>query len=231
LLKYYSQHAHIETLRIETEKGIRIHGWFVKNVHQEKLPVILYFGGNAEEVSYLARYADKVKGWSLVLMNYRGYGLSEGTPSEKNLYYDALSLYDYLIRRDDIDRERIIVMGRSLGTGVATRLAQYRQVRGVILVSPFDSLISVGKEVFPFLPVHLLLRSRFDSLSRAPSISAPLLVIVAAHDDIVRPRHSKKLMEQWGGPVSLRVIDGEDHNTIHDNAQYWETMNAFLGNY
>ncbi len=230
MLKLCSQHSQIDLLSIETEKDVRIHGWLVKNPDREKSPVIIYFGGNAEEISYLVHYANKIKGWSLALMNYRGYGLSEGRPTEKNLYHDAVLLYDYLSRREDIDRERIIVMGRSLGTGVATYLAQQRQVAGVILVSPYDSLISVGKEVFPFLPVRLLLRNRFDSLSRAPSISAALLVIVATDDHIVHPRHSKKLLEKWGGPVSLKVIEGEDHNTIHDNAQYWEMINAFLAN-
>lgn len=225
LVKRYS---HIETISLKSGNNITIHGWLVKNSGLSKSPLIIYFGGNAEEVSYLIHYAEKVKGWSLAIMNYRGYGLSEGKPTEKNLYTDAISIYDYFTKRDDIDNERIVVMGRSLGTGVATYLAQMRQVKAMILVSPYDSLVSVARDHFPFFPVKLLLKHRFDSISRAPFISAPLLVLIASEDKIIRIRHSKKLAEKWGGPYSLKIIEGEDHNTIHDNEIYWKTINDFL---
>lgn len=220
--------SHIETISLKSSNHIIIHGWLVKNSDLPKASLIIYFGGNAEEVSYLVHYAEKVKGWSLAIMNYRGYGLSEGKPTEKNLYADAISIYDYFAKRDDIDNKKIVVIGRSLGTGVATYLAQTRQVRGVILVSPYDSLVSIAREHFPFLPVKLLLRHRFDSLSRAPFISAPLLIIAASDDNVIRIRHSIKLAEKWGGPYTLKIIEGEEHNTIHDNKTYWETINDFL---
>ncbi len=222
------RYSHIETISLKSGNHITIHGWLVKNSGMPKSSLIIYFGGNAEEVSYLIHYAEKVKGWSLAIMNYRGYGLSEGKPTENNLYADAISIYDYFTKRADIDNRRIVVMGRSLGTGVATYLAQIRQVRGVILISPYDSLASVAREHFPFLPVKLLLRHRFDSLSRAPFISAPLLIIGASDDTVIRIGHSIKLAEKWGGPHSLKIIEGEDHNTIHDNEIYWKTINDFL---
>ena len=106
-----------------------------------------------------------------------------------------------------------------------------RPVKALILVSPYDSFMSIGKHHYPFLPVNLLLRHRFDSLSRAPLISAPLLVITAADDTIIPLKHSKKLAEKWGGPHSLKIIEGEDHNTIHDNAEYWKTINEFLAKF
>jgi len=222
------RYSHIEDVNLKTGNNISIKGWLVKNSTLLKSPLIIYFGGNAEELSYLIYYADKFKGWSLALINYRGYGLSEGKPSEKDLYTDAVSIYDYFSKRDDIDNTRIVLIGRSLGTGVATYLAQMRPVKALILVSPYDSIISLGKHHYPFLPVNLLLRHRFDSLSRAPLISAPLLVITAADDTIIPLKHSKKLAEKWGGPHSFKIIEGEDHNTIHDSAEYWKTINEFL---
>jgi hypothetical protein len=228
ILKRYS---HVENINLKTGNNISIKGWFVKNSTLLKSPLIIYFGGNAEELSYMIYYADKVKGWSLALINYRGYGLSEGKPSEKDLYADAVSIYDYFSKRDDIDNTRIVLIGRSLGTGVATYLAQMRPVKALILVSPYDSIISIGKHHYPLLPVNLLLRHRFDSLSRAPLISAPLLVITAADDTIIPLKHSKKLAEKWGGPHSLKIIEGGDHNTIHDNAEYWKTINEFLAKF
>jgi pimeloyl-ACP methyl ester carboxylesterase len=228
IAKRYSHSSQIENISLKSEKGICIRGWFVKNSTLKESALIIYFGGNAEEVSYLIFHTDKIKGWSLALMNYRGYGLSEGKPTEKNLYTDAISIYDYFTKRDDIDKKRIVVMGRSLGTGVATYLAKMRPVKALILVSPYDSLLSVAKEHFPFLPVKLLLRHRFDSLSRAPFISAPLLVLVASEDNIIRISHSKKLAEKWGGEHSLIIVEGEDHNTIYDREIYWKTINEFL---
>jgi hypothetical protein len=225
------RNSRVEPISLKTHDNLTIRGWFLKNSLSSKSPVILYFGGNAEEVSYLLDYTEKIKGWSWVIMNYRGYGLSEGKPSEKNLYRDAITLYDYFVKRDDIDKERIAVMGRSLGTGVATYLAQTRKTSAVILVSPYDSLVSVGKSIFPFLPVNLILRHRFDSLSRAPFITVPLLVLVASDDNIIPVQYSRKLAEKWGAAYSLIIIKGEDHNTIHDNANYWEAIDDFLKKY
>jgi pimeloyl-ACP methyl ester carboxylesterase len=222
------RNSRVEPISLKTHDNLTIRGWFLKNSSSSKSPLILYFGGNAEEVSYLLDYAEKTKGWSWVLINYRGYGLSEGKPSETNLYRDAISLYDYFAKRDDIDKDRIVIMGRSLGTGVATYLAQMRKTSAVILVSPYDSLVSVGKSVFPFLPVNLILRHRFDSLSRAPFITVPLLVLVASDDNIIPVQYSRKLAEKWGAAYSLIIIKGEDHNTIHDNANYWEAIDDFL---
>ncbi len=117
---------------------------------------MIYFGGNGEEVSWLVPEFSRVPDWAALLVNYRGYGLSEGQPSETKLYRDALALYDRATRRPDIDSGRVIVMGRSLGTGVATYLASQRPVAGVVLISPYDSLVQVAREAYPFLPVNLL---------------------------------------------------------------------------
>ncbi len=222
------QHEDVEDISLKTRDGLIIRGWIVTNPHAEKSPLILYFGGNAEEVSYLIRESDKFGGWSLALMNYRGYGLSEGKPGENALLDDALTIYDYFSHREDVDPERILVMGRSLGSGVAVYLAQQRQVTGVILVTPFDSMTSVAREKFPWLPVSLLLKHRFDSLSRAASIKAPLLALAAKEDMIVPPSHAKRLVDKWGGQSKLVVLEGVDHNTVDSNPQYWKMIKDYL---
>ena len=229
--KISKRHPNAEDIAIKSSDGVILRGWLVKNSKLMRPPLIIYFGGNAEEVSYLIDEAGRFNGWSLALMNYRGYGLSQGKPSEKNLFSDAISLYDYMMKRDDIDHKKIIVMGRSLGTGVATYLAQMRRVEGVILVSPFDSLTNIGKKTFPFLPVNLILRHRFDSISRAHSISAPLLVLVAADDKIISARHSEKLAQRWGGEHYLTIIKGQDHNTISNSETYWKRIKDFLARF
>jgi hypothetical protein len=219
-----------EEITIVSTDKTTLRGWLVKPAVTGKTPLIIYFGGNAEEVSWLISEAQRFKGWAVCLMNYRGYGLSEGSPGEKELYSDALAIYDYCVKRSDIDNQRIVVTGRSIGTGVATYLAQNRAVRGAILICPFDSLVSVGKKHYPFLPVSLLLKHRFDSASRAPTIKTPLLALIAANDEIIPRESSQRLIEQWGGPHSVKIIEGS-HNTLQDSTGYWESFEKFLAQF
>jgi len=205
----------------------KLHGWLVKPAGALKPPLVIYFGGNAEEVSWLINEAQRLKGWAVCLMNYRGYGLSEGRPGEQALYSDALAVYDRLVKRGDVDAQRIVVMGRSIGTGVATYVAQHRPVTAAILICPFDSLVSVGRKHYPFLPVALLLKHRFDSLSRASALRIPLLALLAADDTIIPRESSLRLIERWGGPHTIKTVGG-DHNTLQEYPGYWESIREFL---
>lgn len=220
----------VEDITIKSNDGTQICGWLAKAHRAGKPPLLMYFGGNAEEVSYLLAELDNFEGYSLALMNYRGYGLSRGKPGEKALFGDAIAAYDYFSQRDDVDNENMVVMGRSLGSGVAVYLAQNRPVKGVILVTPYDSITSVAHEQFPYLPVSLLLKHHFDSVSRAPFIKAPLLALVAGQDDIIRPHHAKRLVERWGGPYTLKLLDNAGHNTIDSHSLYWPSIKQFLRN-
>jgi pimeloyl-ACP methyl ester carboxylesterase len=209
----------VESLFIDAADGVRLHAWHVKG-H----PLVLYFGGNAEEVSWMlddaARRAPGV-GWLLV--DYRGYGSSAGSPSEKALVSDALQWYD---RFKGV--ERIYVFGRSLGSGVAVQVAAERPVAGVILVAPFDSLAEVAKRHYPFLPVDWLLKHRFDSIALAPKMKAPLLCIVASHDEIIPAQHARRLHEVWGGPKQWVGLEGAGHNSTDNAANYWPSIQRFL---
>ena len=161
-------------------------------------------------------------------MNFRGYGESEGKPGEKELLEDGLVIHDYAKRRPEVNSERIVAMGRSLGSGVAVHLAAHRLLRGVILVSPYDSIAEVAKRHYPFLPVSLMLRHRFDSLSRAPQIEAPLLCLVAAEDRVIPPAHSRALFEAWRGTKTWHEIPRSDHDSISGEPEYWRSIADFL---
>ena len=209
--------------------GTRLHGWLRHGAEEAARPgLVVYFGGNAEEVSGQVLDADALAPWSLAAFNYRGYGLSEGRPSEAALVADALVAYDRFAVREDVDPARIVVFGRSLGGGVAVQLAAARPVRGVVLVSPFDSLKSVGRRHYPFVPVSLLLRHPFDSVARAPDIEAPLLVLAGERDRIVPSTHSKRLFDAWRGPKRWVLLPGADHNGIHLHPGYWPAIREFL---
>jgi pimeloyl-ACP methyl ester carboxylesterase len=217
----------IEEVNLITSDQVRLHGWLVKATPtQTPAPLLIYFGGNAEEVSWLASTAGQYAGWSLLMFNYRGYGRSEGKPGEAELFADALQIYDYAARRADAGR--VAVMGRSLGSGVAVYLAAQRPVAGVILVSPYDSVESVARSLYPFLPIGLMLKHRFDSLSRAPSIKAPLLCLVASGDRVIPRPHSERLYAAWGGAKHWREIRPADHDSLAGEPDYWRAIAAFL---
>ena len=216
----------VEEVSIVAADGVKLRGWLVKG--GGAAPLVIYFGGNAEEVSWLADLADHFADWSLLLVNFRGYGESEGKPGEKELLEDGLVIHDYAKGRSDVNSERIVAMGRSLGSGVAVHLAAHRVLRGVILVSPYDSIVEVAKRHYPFLPVSLMLRHRFDSLPLASRIEAPLLCLVATEDRVIPPAHSRVLFQAWRGTKTWHEVPRSDHDSISAEPEYWRSIAEFL---
>jgi pimeloyl-ACP methyl ester carboxylesterase len=227
----------VEEVRITAADGTQLHGWLAKPRTAgsaeggPRFPVVIYFGGNAEEVSWqLEAVVDpaRPREWGWLLVNYRGYGFSAGRPSESALVSDALQTYDFIAGRPDVDPARIVAFGGSLGSGVAVQLAAARPLAGIILISPYDSMVSVGQHHYPILPVSLLLRHRFDSIGRAPGLELPLLCLAAEHDHVVPSAHASRLVEAWKGPKRMRVLPGTGHNDISGHPDYWREISAFL---
>jgi pimeloyl-ACP methyl ester carboxylesterase len=209
-------------------RGTCLRGWFIKKSVSKSSPLIIYYGGNAEEVSVNLTALHRFKAGAFLYMNYRGYGESEGSPSEKALFEDALYILDHMIRKENIDPHQVILMGRSLGSGVAVHVASCRKVSRVILITPFDSLLNVAKYHYPFFPVDLMLKHRFDSISLAPGIKIPALFIMGKKDQIIPNRYSLNLMEKWGGPVESVTIAGASHNDIDFFREYDQAINRFI---
>ncbi|MDP1900370.1 MAG: hypothetical protein Q8K96_07940 [Rubrivivax sp.] len=220
-------------VRIPVADGIALHGWFLPAAATSggpaspRSPLLIYFGGNAEEVTALLSAREQLPGWGLLLVNYRGYGLSGGKPSQAALLGDAVALYDWAHQRPEVDARRIVAWGRSLGAGVAVHLAAQRPVAGVVLLSPYDSLAAVAQGHYPWVPVRWLFRHPFDAVSLAPAITAPLLALAMAGDRIMPVGHSRRLVQAWGGPHQLVVFDDGDHNNLPEPA-YWTAMGDFL---
>lgn len=188
---------------------------------------ILYFGGNAEDVAYnLPGFTKAFPGHSIYLVNYRGYGGSEGQPTEAALQADAIAVFDQLRPR----HAEIAVIGRSLGSGVATYLASLRNVHRLVLVTPFDSLVNVARGQVRWFPVALLLRDRFDSAGRAGAIRAPTLLVVAGQDELIARERSAALAAAFtAAPLRTVVIEGAGHNDLDARPQYLESIVEFLG--
>lgn len=194
-----------------------------------RAPLVIYFGGNAEEVTAFAPLSQQLYGERAVLLvNYRGYGASAGTPGEKAMVADGLLIFDWAIRRADIDGARVALHGRSLGSGVAVQVAAARPARCVILTSPFDSARAVAQRVYRWLPVGLLIRHPFESGAHAPQSKMPLLVLMGDADAIIPMSHSMELARLWAGPVERRVFAGFGHNDIGVNPEYEEAIRRFL---
>jgi uncharacterized protein len=210
-----------EEVVLKTADGHQLQGWFVPGGPT----ALIYFGGNAEEVSGFALDAAELPGVSLALFNYRGYGGSTGKPGETALFADALTIYDYVLSRG---AKRIVAMGRSMGSGVATYLATQRPVSHVVLVTPYDSIAAVAQAAYPFVMVDLLLRHRFDSIARAPSIDAPALILAGAADTLIPPSHAAALAKAWRGPVTHLVLPRAGHDDISMHDGYWRAIRAFL---
>jgi pimeloyl-ACP methyl ester carboxylesterase len=217
-----ARHPDVADIFLQAADGTRLHAWHFKST--PGAPLVLYFGGNAEEVSWmLDELPRRDTGAAWLLVDYRGYGASGGAPSEQSLTSDALAWYDRFAGASP----RIFAFGRSLGSGVAVRLAAERPLGGLVLVAPFDSMVALGKRHYPFLPVGLLLRHRFDSLSIAPKITVPLLCIVATHDEVIPPQHARHLYDAWGGPKRwIELAAG--HNDTDNHPDYWPSIRAFL---
>lgn len=220
--------ANAAPLEIEAGSGIRLRGWIVRGTARPA-PTVLYFGGNAEEVSWTLSDARWPREWSIVGVNYRGYGASDGKPGEAALKADALAIYDAVSRREDVDPRRIVVFGRSLGTAVAAHLAAERpQIAAAVLVSPYDSMVAIGRLHYPWLPVSLLLRHRFDATGDARRDRMPLLAIVGEDDAIIPPQRSRALYDVWAGPKEWVAIPGADHNDLGNDETFWVAIDRFL---
>ena len=214
--------------RIEiASSGETLEGWWVENSAVENTTVILYFGGNAEDVLRTATTSQKLDARKLLFVNYRGYGHSTGEPGQAALYEDAISIYDYAIRKG-IPPESIVVMGRSLGSGPASMLAGSRPVRAAILITPFDSLTAVASARYPLVLVRHLLRHPFPSVDWARRAHAPVLILGAERDRVIPVSHAVTLSEAWAGEKQLHVLTRSGHNDIEMHPDYYPLINAFL---
>jgi len=199
--------------------GVRL---LVTARHPERSKALLYFGGNAEDVSQsLAGLEAAFPDYALYLLHYRGYTGSTGKPSERALVSDALALFDKVSGQ----HASITVIGRSLGSGVAVQLASQRPVARLVLVTPYDSIGKLAASQFPYLPVGWLLRDTYESWKYAPRIEAPTLLIAAEHDEVIPRVRTEALFRSFrSGVAKLMVVPAAGHNTISERPEYFALL-------
>lgn len=224
---FLKQYPDFDTLSLPMSDGTRLGLYLSKDSGSGQRPLVIYFGGNAEEVSHIADYRKHFPGCRLALVNYRGYGRSQGSPSEQTMFSDALGVYDYFAKQQGIDRSQIILTGRSIGTGVVTYLASQRHAKAVVLITPYESMTAVAGEKYPFVPVSLLLKHRFESERYAKTIASPVLALIAKNDRVIPKAHAYKLLEHWKGTHTAFELDA-DHNSIMSEEQLWKGIEDFI---
>ena len=207
--------ADAEDVEFDTADGLTLRGWFVPPREGAGRATILVFNGNAGNRAHRTSLADALsrQGFAVLLFDYRGYGGNPGRPTESGLLADARAARAHLDSRGDVDPNRVVYFGESLGTGVAVALAVEMPPAALVLRSPFTSLTQVAKKHYPFLPVGLLLSDRFPSVERITGLDCPLLVIAGDRDRIVPTALSRELYEAAPHEGKrLLIVKGVGHN-------------------
>lgn len=218
----------IEQVWLETADGVRIYGWFVNSLGADR--AILYFHGNAgnlfEREDWIVALARL--GADVMVIDYRGYGRSEGSPTEKGLYMDAEAAYRYLTEVRGVPPERIVVYGKSLGGGPACEIARRFPCAGLILMSAFTSIPDMANRLVPIFPVGWFVRERYDNLAKVAEIAVPKLVVHSRPDELVPFRMGEALYEAAAGPKRRLWFDEGTHNGLYFQKRA-ELLRAFGG--
>ena len=221
----------------QTEDGLNLNGWFVpgkKTSPDDNLHTLLWFHGNAGNIN---RRLDNIKMLhdrvpaNVFIIDYRQFGKSEGKISEQGTYLDAKAALSYLHSRKDINNEKIIFFGRSLGSAVAVDLAVKEKCCALILETPFTSIKEMGKELYPFLFMSLhFLRTKYDSLSKISKIKVPTLIMHGDKDELVPIEQGKILYEEANDPKEFYTIPGAMHNDTHivGGEEYFDVIKNFI---
>lgn len=218
-----------EDVSIRTEDGETLNAWWLPA--PDARGAVLLFHGNAGNISHRIDYARMFRtlGYSTLLVDYRGYGKSTGSPSEEGTYRDAVASWRWLTESRGLGDRDIVVFGESLGGAVGCWLARRHTPRALILASTFTSVPDLGAEVYRFLPVRLLSRFKYNTLECLPNVAAPVLVIHSPRDDIIPFSHGKRLYEAAREPKEfLEIRGGHNDGFVFMRGEWVSALGAFL---
>jgi fermentation-respiration switch protein FrsA (DUF1100 family) len=218
-----------ESVSLQTSDGVNLSGWFVPV--EDARATVLFFHGNAGNISHRLDSIELFHGLRLnvLIIDYRGYGQSEGRPSEQGTYLDAEAAWRYLVDERHIPPEEIILFGRSLGGAVAAWLAQEKSPGMLILESTFTSVPDVAAKHYPFLPVRWLTRVKYNTLARLPEIESPVLVIHSPDDEIIPYSHGQALFAAAQAPKEFLELRGGHNEGVFLWRGFYETgLDGFI---
>ena len=216
-----------EDVQFTSPDGTKLHGWLVE--HPQPRAVLLYLHGNGDCVGYLGPYLQQLRDnhqLTIFAFDYRGYGKSEGSPNEQGILEDSHAAQMWLAERLKIKPTDIVLMGRSLGGGVAVDLAANNGARGLILQSTFTSLPDAAACLYPWAPVRLLMKNRYDSLSKISRYDGPVLMSHGTTDDLIPHRLGRQLYDAI--PGNKQFIDLPGGHNDEETPEYYEALEGFL---
>ena len=212
-----------------TEDGLKLNGWFIPQ--ERPRGTLLFCHGNAGNISHrleIIKIFHKID-LNVFIFDYRGYGRSQGAPSEKGLYEDAQAAYRSLLGREDINKEKIVIYGKSIGANVAIDLASKVKVAALISESGFSSAYDMGRRLFPYLPVKWIITIKYDALTKIKDIHIPKLIIHSRDDEIVPFDLGEKLFKAAHEPKEFYEMRGGHNEAIFMAKQeYSDKINSFL---
>ncbi len=209
--------------------GIKLNGWYIPA--GESRATVLFCHGNAGNISHRLETIDVFCGIGLdvFIFDYRGYGKSQGSPTEEGLYLDAQAAYTYLIDKRSLNQGSIVVYGKSLGANVAVELCSRVKPAALISESAFTSALAMGKKLFPFIPVKWLITIKYDALSKIKDIIFPKLIIHSEDDEIIPFHHGRKLFEAAPEPKEFYPMRGGHNDAIFQaKGDFAQKIDTFL---
>lgn len=218
-----------EEINFKTSDGETLNGWYMPAENAKV--TILYCHGNAGNIHHRLH---KVKffhemGANFLIFDYRGYGKSSGKPSEKGLYNDAQAAYDYLISRDDIDKSKIVVYGKSLGGPIAAEVCLRRKASALILEGSFATVTMRAYQLYPFLPMKLLITQKYDTIAKVRNNRMPKLISHGKNDEVISFKHGETLFEAAAEPKQFLPFEGGHNDDVYvTSPAYKEELYRFL---
>jgi uncharacterized protein len=214
----------VSAKKLEVRNGETVlRGWVI---NEGKENAILYYGGNAESIEYnIPFFKDIFDKYTVYLLNYRGYGMSDGTPTEPVLHKDAIHIYDEINDKHN----KISLIGRSLGTAVATYVASKRHVDRLVLITPFDSISKVAQQIYWMYPMFLLLKDKFESDRCIKDITAETMIIAAENDEVIPRKRTEALISKFKPEkLTVKIIKGTGHNSISMSPEFSRDLIIFF---
>jgi fermentation-respiration switch protein FrsA (DUF1100 family) len=212
-----------------TDDSIKLHGWFIP--HNNAKETVLFFHGNAGNISHRLDSIEIFNRLELnvFIIDYRGYGRSEGKITEKGTYRDAEAAWNYLNKTRDIDGQQIIIFGRSLGASIASWLASKHTPAALIIESGFTSVPSMGQRFYPFLPIRWLTHFKYDTKQYVKNISCPVLVAHSKNDEIIPYDEGREIFDAAAEPKQfLEMRGGHNDGFIVSGSTYVEGLRSFI---
>ena len=219
--------VNIEKVNIKTSDNLSLLGWFHKK-NLNKFKTIVYFHGNAGTLENRIHKLNHFKDMEVnfLIIAWRGFNGNKGKPTEEGLYIDGLSAVNWIVDQG-VKEEDIILYGESLGTGIATEIAQHKSFAGIILETPFTSMINAAKEFYPYIPVNLLIKDRFENFKKIKNINSPILIMHGEKDTIVPFKMGKKMHQLANDPKYFYSTKHDDHMMVYDEPMI-NTLKNFI---